>query len=63
MRVVSVSIVGFVDQFDFLDEFLLLLIEVGTCGVEDQTESASFGDGLRSSVELFDCLELIFFTY
>ena len=62
MGVVSVGVVGLVNQFDFLDEFLFLLIEVGIGGVDDQTEAAGLGDGLGAGVEFLDGLELIFLT-
>ena len=60
--VVAVGVVGLVDQFDFLDEFLFLLIEVGVGGVDDQAKAACFGDGLGAGVKFLDGLELIFFT-
>ena len=60
--VVAVGVVGLVDQFDFLDEFLFLLIEVGVGGVDDQAKAAGFGDRLGAGVEFLDSLELIFFT-
>ena len=44
MGVVSRSVVALVDELDLLDEFLLLFIEVGVGGVDDESESAGFGD-------------------
>jgi len=44
VRIVAGCVVALIDEFDFLDEFLFLLIEVGVCGVNDEAESASLGD-------------------
>ena len=46
MRTISVGVITFVNQFDFFDEFLFLLIEVGTGGVDDKTKRAGFGNRL-----------------
>jgi len=43
VRIVAGCVVALIDEFDFLYELLFLLIEVGVGGVNDETESASFG--------------------
>jgi hypothetical protein len=62
MRVVSGSVVGIINQLDLLHEFVLGLVEVGAGGVDDHSQRAGLGDGLRHVGELFDGLQTVFGT-
>ena len=63
MRVVALGVISVVDQFKFFDIASLVLIEVGTSGVDHHTSSA----GLRESgvliTKFLDGSKLLFFAH
>lgn len=59
MRAVAGGVVEVINQFDLLDEFDLDLVEVGVGGVNDNTDGAGLGDGLRHQRQILDVLEAV----